>query len=98
KLGSDVGSKDLLDVEKADGSGAVPKYSRGDSTSSCSEKSVKSDVKSEGSVRSKSSSSTPTSPKPPLQSAKPTLAARPSVPQKPRSGSRTGKSDFADEN
>ncbi|XP_072008518.1 F-actin-uncapping protein LRRC16A isoform X2 [Engystomops pustulosus] len=89
KLGSDVGSKDLLDVEKADGSGAVPKYSRGDSTSSCSEKSVKSDVKSEGSVRSKSSSSTPTSPKPPLQSAKPTLAARPSVPQKPRSGSRT---------
>ncbi|XP_077126118.1 F-actin-uncapping protein LRRC16A isoform X2 [Ranitomeya variabilis] len=91
KLGSDVGTKDLLDVEKADGSGsgAVPKFSRGDSTSSCPEKNVKCEVKSEGSVRSKSSSSTPTSPKPPLQSTKPTLTARPSVPQKPRSGSRT---------
>ncbi|XP_075172184.1 F-actin-uncapping protein LRRC16A [Anomaloglossus baeobatrachus] len=89
KLGSDVGSKDLLDVEKADGSGAVPKFSRGDSTNSCPEKNVKGEVKSEGSVRSKSSSSTPTSPKPPLQSTKPVLTARPSVPQKPRSGSRT---------
>ncbi|XP_069814012.1 F-actin-uncapping protein LRRC16A [Dendropsophus ebraccatus] len=91
KLGSDVGSKDLLDVEKADGSGAVPKYSmtRGDSTNSCPEKNVKSEVKSESSVRSKSSSSTPTSPKPPLQSSKPSLSARPTVPQKPRSGSRT---------
>ncbi|XP_073534973.1 F-actin-uncapping protein LRRC16A isoform X2 [Phyllobates terribilis] len=89
KMGSDVGSKDLLDVEKADGSGAVPKFSRGDSTSSCPEKNVKGEVKSEGSVRSKSSSSTPTSPKPPLQSTKPALTARPSVPQKPRSGSRT---------
>ncbi|XP_073422252.1 F-actin-uncapping protein LRRC16A isoform X2 [Dendrobates tinctorius] len=89
KLGSDVGTKDLLDVEKADGSGAVPKFSRGDSTSSCPEKNVKCEVKSEGSVRSKSSSSTPTSPKPPLQSTKPALTARPSVPQKPRSGSRT---------
>ncbi|CAJ0963769.1 unnamed protein product [Ranitomeya imitator] len=89
KLGSDVGTKDLLDVEKADGSGAVPKFSRGDSTSSCPEKNIKCEVKSEGSVRSKSSSSTPTSPKPPLQSTKPTLTPRPSVPQKPRSGSRT---------
>ncbi|XP_063779353.1 F-actin-uncapping protein LRRC16A isoform X2 [Pseudophryne corroboree] len=91
KFGSDVSSKESLDGEKLDGSGAVSKFpmTRGDSTNSSPEKNLKCDVKSETSVRSKSSSSTPTSPKPPLQSSKPVPTARPTVPQKPRSSSRT---------
>ncbi|XP_068093101.1 F-actin-uncapping protein LRRC16A isoform X2 [Hyperolius riggenbachi] len=91
KQGSDVGGKDCLDAEKADGSGAGSKFplTRGDSAGSSPEKTSKSEMKPEASVRSKSSSSTPTSPKPPLQSSKPSLTVRPTVPLKPRSSSRT---------
>ncbi|KAM9308890.1 F-actin-uncapping protein LRRC16A [Gastrophryne carolinensis] len=91
KIGSDVTSKDAVDVEKTDASGAEIKFTvtKGESTNSSPEKNSKCELKSEASVRSRSSSTTPTSPKPPLQSSKPSLTVRPTVPQKPRSSSRT---------
>uniref|UniRef100_A0A5F8GSB1 Capping protein regulator and myosin 1 linker 1 n=1 Tax=Monodelphis domestica TaxID=13616 RepID=A0A5F8GSB1_MONDO len=104
KLGNEISTQDvsstaLSNMERSDGSGAVPKLppgipenrfaaNKGDSIPATPEKNTKIDPKMDIGIRPRSSSNTPTSPKPLLQSPKPALAARPTVPQKPRTSSR----------